>query len=253
MSAKSSRSSKPSGSRDTTELKRAKRQFEMLVRGTTFLPNMRPPNVTGQPWNSLVAIDVDVVKNKTYTVADVAGIICSQAGLYIPSTTTFIDVEFKLQRVSAWCETAHISLYPQDFINQKGVEMTRADGSMAKNQFARVGYSYPASHQSYTLTSSTVSGMRTIPLYTIATSANARIEVHIKLVWRSANSKEPTLKWVPEEVRRPRRCSSLSGDEDLPEKDVISKNSREISIEDLMDEVIDLRNKIAGLRVVEPT
>lgn len=240
-----------------------KKQIDLLVRGSAFVPSPRPPNIIGQPWNNLTAIDIDEINQKGYDVKDVAGVICSQAGLYKEGVTkTFIDIEFKLLSLSVWAEEAHVSVYPIDY-STKGsrCELTRIDGSWAKNQWARAGYVYPASVQAHVLTSMSNTDAQ---LYTITTSKKTRVEVHLKVLWRSAASSVPSLRWVwrssskvlPTQGESEQSASS----EEDQEVDIVMRSSRRkpksrgsaSSLEDLTLEVHRLKDVISRLAASQP-
>lgn len=238
-----------------------KKQIDLLVRGYAFVPTPRPPNVVGQPWNNLTAIDIDSLSNKKYTVKDVGAVICSQTGLYrnTGSTRTFIDIEYRLLSISVWAEEAHITLFPLDYTRQSAVaELTRVDGSWAKNQWARAGYTYPVSVSNVVLSSS---ALAELSLFQIMTSKTSRVEIHLKILWRSAESQFPSLRWVRTPVVKPgmdeQEDSALSGEkpDDILEDRGMRAYDRCVSvssIEDLTNEVDRLKAIISNLQIDRP-
>lgn len=253
----SSKQSKDSGNskQSMRELAKVRRHVDTMIRGRVFTPSSLPPNVVAQPWTKMVAIDVDNVSSKTYTLKNLAEVICAQAGLFVQSgqTETFVPVEFKIFSISCWTEAKHMSMYPQDFLTGNKVELTRADGSAAKNQWARTGYTYPGSFSNITLTSNNPTQMA-LHYLTVDCQSTARLEVHVSVAWRSANTKMVSLTYAFKNSSRtprmiPTECVDIEidvhqhkrQDSDEPESDVAS-------IEDVYSEVRALREELRNLR-----
>lgn len=264
MASKSLKVSKTLGAGTSTGSRRVKKQIDLLVRGYAFVPAPRPPNVIGQPWNNLTAIDIDNISNKKYAVKDVGAVICSQTGLYREdgTTRTFINIEFRLLSISVWAEEAHVTLFPLDYTRHSAVaELSRVDGSWAKNQWARAGYTYPVSVSNVVLSSAV---LPTLALFQIMTSATTRIEIHMKILWRSAESQFPSLRWVRTKVMKPGRDGRV--EEDVPEDNAAGPDDDEegrgmrlhdrcvsvSSAEDLTIEVDRLRAIVSRLQVDRP-
>lgn len=257
MAAKYTRPSQKISATGTGGLKQVKKQLETLVRGASFTPGARPPTVIAQPWNPLVAIDVGTLLSKTISAKDLAQTICDQVGFFYSSgqTDVRLDIEFRVLRVSAWSRDENLSLYPLDFVNDKNIELSRIDGALAKNQWARVGYTYPASLQAYTLSSAFLSDLKKSRLYSIVTQKASHVEIHTKILWRSAISKAPSLRWIMFPVEKHR--AKIKGEKDVrceedePES-FIHGLSPPISscseIEDLRDEVKALSEKFSRLQ-----
>lgn len=238
------------------ELTKVRRHVDTLVRGRVFTPSGLPPNVVGQPWTRMTAIDVDQVKDKTYTLKDIAEVICSQAGLFSRSgqTDTFIPVEFKIFSISCWTEATHISLYPQDFITGDKVELTRIDGSAAKNQWARAGYIYPATFSNITLASSNTT-MMAKHFYTVNCADAARLETHVSVLWRSANTKVVSLGYCYKDalhcLKKLREPADVAIEIDVHQRnrtDAEDQESDAPSIEDVFSEVRALREELRTLK-----
>lgn len=247
-----------SSRRPTRDLAQVRRHVDTLIRGRVFTPNSSPPNVVGQPWTRMVAIDVDVVKVKTYQLRDLAGVICSQAGLFVrnDNAETVLPVEFKIFSISCWSEATHMSLYPQDFVSGNRVELTRADGSSAKNQWARAGYKYPANFSNVTF-SSLDSGQMAQHFFSVECSQASRLESHIGVMWRSGNTKNVSFGYfLTDNTHCPKRPVS-SGETGAIEIDVHQRHQEEEcpesdtpSIEDVYSEVRALREQLRNLQPV---
>lgn len=238
------------------ELAKVRRHVDTLVRGRVFTPSGLPPNVVGQPWTRMTAIDVDRVKDKTYTLKDLAGVICSQAGLFSRSgdTDTPIPVEFKIISIACWTGDTHISLYPQDFLSGDKVELQRIDGSSARNQWARAGYVYPATFQNLTLSSNNASQMAQ-HFYTVNCAAAARLETHVTVLWRSANTKVVSLGYSYRDalhcLQRRQGDTGAAIEIDIHQRDRADREdpgSDAPSIEDVYSEVRALREQLRNLK-----
>lgn len=259
MAAKYMRSSPKASAGVTGGLKQVKKQLETLVRGASFTPGARPPTVIAQPWNPLTAIDIGRFTQKTITVKDLSQTICDQVGIYYTSGSSDVRlaIEFRLLRVSIWSRDANISLYPLDFVTDKNIELSRIDGALAKNQWARVGYSWPASLQAFTLTSGVLGDMLEVKLFTFLAAKSSDCEMHVKVLWRSALSKAPSLRWIMLPIEKPKRKkkntargeSSEEEDEGEPRLcDRWPSTSLCSDIEDLKDEVKALRGQLSHLQ-----
>lgn len=258
MAAKYTRSSPKAPVGVTGGMKQVKKQLETLVRGASFTPAARPPVVVAQPWNPLIAIDIGRFSQKTITVKDLSQTICDQVGIYYTSGSTDVRlaIEFRLLKVSIWSRDANISLYPLDFVMDKNIELSRIDGAPAKNQWARVGYSWPASLQAFTLASGVLSDMQDVKLFTFLTAKTSDCELHVKVLWRSSLSKAPSLRWIMLPIEKPRRKKKETAGGESSEEDEGGPHlsnrwpstSQCSDIEDLKDEVKMLREQLSHLQ-----
>lgn len=260
MAAKYTRSSPKAPAGATGGLKQVKKQLETLVRGASFTPSARPPVVVAQPWNSLTAIDIGRFSQKTITVKDLSQTICDQVGIYYTQggSDVRLAIEFRLIKVSIWSRDANISLYPLDFVTDKNIELSRIDGAPAKNQWARVGYSWPASLQAFTLASGVLSDMLDVKLFTFLVAKTSDCELHVKVLWRSSLSKAPSLRWIMLPIDKPKRKKknfTARGESSEEEEDGEPRlcdrwpsTSQCSEIEDLKDEVKALREQLTHLQ-----
>lgn len=238
MSSRSSKTSKTNGTGGLT-FRQSQKKIESLIRGNVFTPGFRPPNVVAQPWNNLTVIDVRNTKTKRLSVGDLGTLICNQSGLYTDDESKYIDVEFKIQSVSMWAEDAHLSLYPFDFWSGGLRELTRIDGTWAKNQWARVGFAWPANLQNAVLANAEADKMQKTPIYEYQASKATTIHTHIRVVWRSSHSKSPQLQWV--QLPTPKPCNS----EDAGDNISISSWADPA---DLLAEIAELKTKVLKLQ-----
>lgn len=257
MAARYTRSSPKVPAGATGGLKQVKKQLEILVRGASFTPGARPPTVIAQPWNPLTAIDIGRYTQKTITVKDLSQTICDQVGIFYTSGSTDVrlDIEFRVIKVSIWSRDANISLYPLDFVTDKNIELSRVDGALAKNQWARVGYSWPASLQAYTLSSASLASMESVRIFTFVAARSSDCEMHIRVLWRSSLSKAPSLRWVMLPIEKPKKKKNKVRDEFSEEEDEEPHlNDRWpltpqcSDFEDLKDEVKALREQLSHLQ-----
>lgn len=244
-----------SSRRTTRDLAKVRRHVDTLVRGRVYTPGSLPPNIVAQPWTRMTAIDVDVVKDKTYTLKDLAEVICAQAGLFIKTdkSETFLPVEFKIFSIASWTEATHISLYPQDIVTGNKTELVRADGSAAKNQWARAGYVYPASFSNVTFNSGNTTQMAE-HFYTVNCASSARLETHIGVMWRSANTKVISLGYQFKTalhygaIPRPTVDDTLEIEIHQHHQESDERGSDAPSIEDVFSEVRALREEMRNLK-----
>lgn len=245
---------KKSPSAHTTDMSRVKKQVESLVRGKKFTPGRFPPAIVGQPWNSITGIHF-VQKSTEYLAKDVGGIIGRQAGLWTgpDGGKVFVDIEFRVLSVAVWTPAKHVTIYPQDIVAGTEVELTRIDGSSGEGA-ARVGYTWPASNQSFVLDTVSGSTSSTKHILHVELSNEVRTELHFKMLWRSAKTMKLGLIWTfsPSPcVLRP----TLSEAADVVHQIIDSAKEDEhiseaSSIDDIMTEIRSLREEVASLRPI---
>lgn len=165
------------------------RYIRSLLSGADYLPTEVPPVVVSQPWNNVtIMFRLEVTSASTqnsFTVMKLKAYMLKQLGFAI-ATAEKVDFDFRIQSLAMWMiEPGHIVLFPYNFSDSTTAELSRIESHSMKNMYARVGYHYPSHLQSSTL-STRQNG--TAELFGLALSAKSVVEMHIRILWKGADS-----------------------------------------------------------------
>lgn len=192
------------------------RRLAEMTRGQVFRPTLMPPLFSSQPWNNVIVRVLEDIPAETYKLklSKIMECLRGQLGLFIEKAghTSYIEVEFRIQSISVWLmvDGGVLKVMPLDFLRSGTVcELANIDSMAQKNMFATAGFIYPAAHSAHVFLS-TDSDIAVCAI----DGTKGHIEIHVKAVWRGANTADlrPTFASVPVS-RRGRRTASVDHDD----------------------------------------
>lgn len=141
-----------------------------------------PPSFTQIPWHPIVLSDnitfIVTANTKNYTASSISNIFKAQTGCKQPND----ELSFRLLRVSVWeLSGKKVTLEVLDLTVGLGANdfLAQLEDIPGRNQWARVGYSYPASQNLVIF-----SGNDTETLVTVTADNGSTICVRFHVLWR---------------------------------------------------------------------
>lgn len=152
------------------------------LNGRAITPRADPSSIVQLPWNNLT-LTFSANSSASLTVANV---LTALQSIY-PS-----DANYQIQIKSArlW-ETTGVPLACAFFSldNSNPGELKHQDDFQARNQWARVGYIWPRSHQNLTLNFSSSAELQILQ---VNSSSSAAIVLHLEITWKPIATPGPT-------------------------------------------------------------
>lgn len=184
------------------------------INGRQLRPSPDPPANVLQPWNhATLNIGFQTTANEIYDldVLTVYSRMVTQLGL-APSTGTGQKYEFRMQEVKIWnLSGSSVVLNVCDLIHPQSKASTRAITTIrdaaGRNQWARVGYVWPRSHQAVTFIAPPTPGSdldNYVLAYLTETADGTSFTIHFNILWRA-------VPFIPSLERKP-----IMEDSDLP-------------------------------------
>lgn len=170
-----------------TMTRAVKADINRRLNGVVLTLGADPPRVVQIPWNSIVVRFQGTSAAGAaleYRISDLCTTLTSQ--LELDCST---DIELRVQRMAAW-ETSGQSFTVEPYSLASGLPsgtsgpktMTVLHDNAGRNQFARVGYVWPQSHQTVVYSRSEDP---TIPVYRYELQPMSSFETHIHILWRT--------------------------------------------------------------------
>lgn len=161
------------------------RALRTAIRGKAFTPTPDVPAFTQLPWWRLILSDEPMTVSseklfiKNYTPKDLHAIFQAQTGITIPPES----ISFRVQSVRAWCRSTSVLLTLQCYDLSVGFgaydTLSQTEDAPGAMQFARLGYTWPASQQLIA-----VSGHDDEKIVSISTSSANKCIVRFELLWK---------------------------------------------------------------------
>lgn len=167
--------------RGRASLRRITNRTNRMVRGHTVTPRFDPPAIVDKPWNSAV-IQVGNTGDDDVTISDIHKVALSQMG--IVSTQT---CEYRVRSVRVWGLSVSRPIRVSFFGfagNDKSPLAEQLDWGTTQ-RFPRIGYSYPASFQLYSFTSSGKSVLFHVDVGKDSAGNPIPWLAYVDLLWRS--------------------------------------------------------------------
>jgi hypothetical protein len=166
------------------------RKFQNNLRtamdGRAITPRADPPSIVQLPWNTVTltfnATFAEASRTVTLTATD---IILALIAVYPSEATNPYQIQIKSSRI--WETEGHpISCVFHSLDVSNPGFLKNQDDTPARNQWARVGYIWPRSHQNQILTRTTT------PVLTVSSSVGGAVVVlHVDILWK------PTVSLLP--------------------------------------------------------
>lgn len=202
------------------------RQQKMQICGGPLVPSVEPPVITSQPWNSaIIMYQASSTNTISYvTLLDIKTKMLNQMGFSKlinlktnvqgnPPVTDYINFDLRIQGLSMWAfSNVHLMIQPLDFTSSTGnVELARVESHAQKNMYARVGYSYP-----YHISGTPISTSSDAKLAAFVTSSASDVELHLRVLWKGADTGLAVKKTVFDYVPLCRALRTIADDIERP-------------------------------------
>lgn len=193
--------------RNNTSLPRRRRRVNRRVPpmlktaldGRQITPSSDPSTIVETPWNSITLTFDTAVPEASKINLTLAEVDQALRAIYPSSTTTGPAYSYRIRSARLWELTG--ASFSADFHSLEtpiGVISNQSD-TAGRNQWARIGYIWPRSHQNIVLLNTAT------PLIDVVVPTAADVLLHIDILWRTSTAYPP----VPKTVFRNKFTKSL--------------------------------------------